>query len=343
MRMRKKKNTVYCIYCGEENTKWSIWCKKCKKILYSQRHPFVEFLFGNALDNVTDGVSDSIFNLIKNFLLTHLYGISLAASIIFTTTAFVINNLNDKTSEPVITHVSEKLVLKESNLCKDIESKDQVYTCPNGYTLKDQECIKTTRTKAKENNSCDEGYEYVNQKCVSKETFESIKSYTCGAPSGWTLDTKVWNDENPTGAPITITSKDIWWVACKSRSLSNGDARLQCSGPDDSCIAGWCYPGKLVDKAAGEEYFYDKSRHVDCLDGGTTGYAMTVKESCPSGTSSINGSCKKTREVHRTYSCETGKLNNNMCEKEEKIEAESVCPDGYTFSQECNKCIVSES
>lgn len=339
-RERKKKDNIYCIYCKEENHKKNILCTKCKKILWFQRHPLIDYILNNAKDNVTDDIGGNIFDLIKDFLISHLYGISLAATLLFTTTAIILNNINDNNNNTTINYVNEKLELKKLATCNDFDTKELNYICPEGYTLKDQECVKITTVKAKENNTCDKGYEYTNKKCVSTESIESTKSYTCELPKNWTYDTLVWDDNTPgPGKPITITSKDIWMIYCDSKLGVIDESKKICSGPNDQCSAQWCYPGKLVDDPMGMTYIHDKNRRVDCLSGGGAYYPMTVKETCPNKTTLINGVCKKTTDVHTTYSCDKGNLNNNMCEIEENVKAQKECPTDYTFNEECNTCV----
>lgn len=336
----KRKDTLYCIYCKEENSKKNIWCSKCKKLIWFQRHPLIDYIFNNTKDNIIDETSGNIFDFIKDFLISHLYGISLAATLLFTTAAIVLNNIGDKENNPNINYVSERLELKKLATCDNLDTKEMNYICPSGYTIKDQECIKVNSLKAKENNTCDEGYEYVDKKCVSIESSEPEKSYTCETPKNWTYDTLVWDEENPgPGKPITITSKDIWDIYCSSKVSVIDESKKICSGPTDKCTAQWCYPGKLVDDPLGITYIHDKTRRVDCLSGGGASYPMTVKETCPNNTTLINGVCKRTTDVHKNYSCDKGTLNNNTCEIEEKVEAQRECPTDYTFNEECNTCV----
>ncbi len=103
------KKKIYCVYCGTENLYNDDHCKKCKKELNPKNHLFRDFLYDHIKGDLKGNIEDNIFSLIKNFIISHLYGSSLIISVLFTTTVLVISNLNYHSSVTNITSVQDML------------------------------------------------------------------------------------------------------------------------------------------------------------------------------------------------------------------------------------------
>lgn len=330
--MANRRKNIYCVKCGIKNNIDHKRCKKCNTKLDQKDHLLFHYLKGEAISNIEDTAGETLFESIKTILIKHLYGIVLGASVIFTTTALIVNALSpDKNQENIIV-VDKKLKL--SNLCQFDDSVSKKSTCPDGFVLQEDTCLKITKTSAKVDYTCDAGYEYVNGTCVSMDSFPSNKRYWCDLPRGWTTSTKDVN-----GVLHHLTVNDIWYVHCSNKDPYRDD-RSECTSASDGCSAGYCFPGSLVNDEAGLPYF-DGTRK-DCLDGGSIRYSVTLTETCPIGTTMINGTCRKTANAYSNYSCDDGKLNGQDCEKEERQEPVLACPDGYQFDVTCNICVKED-
>lgn len=100
----ENKETIYCVYCGTENISTDIKCKKCKKDLHPKNEPFKDFLYRHIKDDLKGKVEDNIFSYLKNFIISHLYGVAMTVSIVFTVTAIIISS---KSSYKVVSSVNE--------------------------------------------------------------------------------------------------------------------------------------------------------------------------------------------------------------------------------------------
>ena len=122
-RRSKKEEPIYCAFCGAENIKDDTNCKKCKKDLHPKNEPFKDFLYTHIKDDLKGKVEDSIISYLKNFIISHLYGIAMTLSIVFT--AIVIIAM-PKSSYKVISSVDDINKTKANNDSKEIVAT--VYT-----------------------------------------------------------------------------------------------------------------------------------------------------------------------------------------------------------------------
>ncbi len=74
----------YCTECGAANKKSAIYCTECEKKIKSRHLPFSDFLTGHIKSDVKDGVTTSLFSLLKKAIVSHLYGTVLTLSVIAT-------------------------------------------------------------------------------------------------------------------------------------------------------------------------------------------------------------------------------------------------------------------
>ena len=86
---KKKAKKIYCVYCGTENDAALEKCTKCKKELYPKNHLFKDFLYEHIRDDLKDKVQDNIFSYLKNYIISHLYGVVMTVSVLFTGVALV--------------------------------------------------------------------------------------------------------------------------------------------------------------------------------------------------------------------------------------------------------------
>lgn len=147
----------YCTSCGATNKKSAIYCVECERKINEKHRPFYDFLEKRIKGKVRGIAEAGAFNLVKNFLISHLYGTVLAVSVIATSTVVVAtstpyiktvaapdpvvaasighNEENDKTevdsNEPVANEVEEtiteqpKTEEETDNKTKNIDSEEK--------------------------------------------------------------------------------------------------------------------------------------------------------------------------------------------------------------------------
>ncbi|MBR2802491.1 MAG: hypothetical protein IKE21_07940 [Erysipelotrichaceae bacterium] len=65
----------YCIFCGSPLTEGSDVCPSCRKQIPAKEDLFKEFLYRNTKDELKGKADDALFAVVKNWLLSHLYGL----------------------------------------------------------------------------------------------------------------------------------------------------------------------------------------------------------------------------------------------------------------------------
>lgn len=79
----------YCIYCGTEHAIEETVCRKCAKKLDPEENLLKDYLIAKTKDKLKGTVEDNLFELIKNYLLSHLYGVVVSVSVVFLATTSV--------------------------------------------------------------------------------------------------------------------------------------------------------------------------------------------------------------------------------------------------------------
>ena len=72
----------YCIYCGAENSVTAETCVHCEQNLLPKESLLKDFLVERVKDELKGNLQDTIYDAIKNFLLSHLYGTVMTVSIV---------------------------------------------------------------------------------------------------------------------------------------------------------------------------------------------------------------------------------------------------------------------
>lgn len=88
------KNKIYCVYCGSENNLEDKKCSKCKKQLDPKNTPFKDYLIDKVKDKVSGDIQENMFNLIIEYIKSHLYGFVLTCSILFAVTSGIVSLVN---------------------------------------------------------------------------------------------------------------------------------------------------------------------------------------------------------------------------------------------------------
>lgn len=121
----KETEIQYCTSCGAANKRSAVWCCECKQKIIVRHRPIVDFLKKRVKGKATGKMTQKLFDLIKDFILEHLYGVILTVSVVATTTTAVI------TATPYIEEVTtppfEKVVISEEPEVPAIEVTDGIF------------------------------------------------------------------------------------------------------------------------------------------------------------------------------------------------------------------------
>lgn len=73
---------IYCIHCGAENKPQDETCCKCGKKLNEKENLFRDFLMDHVKDEVKGKLGDGLFDAVKGWLMSHLYGCLVTISLV---------------------------------------------------------------------------------------------------------------------------------------------------------------------------------------------------------------------------------------------------------------------
>ncbi len=96
--------TKYCTHCGSANKKSAVICAECEKKIANSYRPFYDFLKKHTKDSLSGTVTDTVFSYIKNYLLSHIYGIALSVTIVASavSTVYGIEPHIEKIADPAL-------------------------------------------------------------------------------------------------------------------------------------------------------------------------------------------------------------------------------------------------
>jgi len=126
--MKKK---IFCVYCGTKNNINNKTCDNCLKKLDPKENQIIDYLKDHIKDDLKDKTKDGIFNILINFIRSHLYGFVLTLSIILSSSMIISSNLDNNNykvveNKPVEVNSylgsglnSSELTLKYFELLKD--------------------------------------------------------------------------------------------------------------------------------------------------------------------------------------------------------------------------------
>ena len=111
--MYTKDNEIYyCMHCGAANKKSAVECKECEKKIVSKHRPFYDFLKKHTKEEATGTAVDTVFGIVRRFLLSHVYGIVLSVTIVAAGIATVYADASyiKEVTKPAVQKVQDKTV-----------------------------------------------------------------------------------------------------------------------------------------------------------------------------------------------------------------------------------------
>jgi len=276
--MKSKK--IYCVYCGEKNNIKDLKCKKCNKKLNPKENMFFDYLKGKIKDDLKGKTEDTAFDIIKNFIISHLYGSIFTATLIFTIVSAIVTNIDNRD----IINVTEKpnILISNLNECVFTSSLRPLELCDEGYILEEGLCKKDIEVNAEENNGCPEGYFFNGTSCVSNMNYEKITDKECLLPDDGAYEVYI----APTGECVANYCNEWLDGQCQSGS----------GEPIDFTINEYCHDGTVM------------------LGGVCKSITnATLEYSCEEGILKNNNKCLITKEKESYMGCLDGYTYNEVC------------------------------
>ncbi len=90
-----KKTMKFCAHCGERHKPTEKICPKCKNKLPIKNGELKKYIKDHIKDNLKGKLTDSSLDLIKNYIISNLYGTILTISVIATITTIGITHVDD--------------------------------------------------------------------------------------------------------------------------------------------------------------------------------------------------------------------------------------------------------
>jgi hypothetical protein len=94
----------YCTHCGAANKKSAVECCECEKKITSKYRPFYDFLKKHTKEETSGVAVDTVFGIVRRFLLSHIYGILLSVTIVVAGVSMVygsVSHIKEVTKAPV--------------------------------------------------------------------------------------------------------------------------------------------------------------------------------------------------------------------------------------------------
>lgn len=254
-------------------------------------------------------------------------------------------------------------------------SKDNKYTCNEGYSLVNKKCVKEKESiKVSINYSCDSGYELKGSSCVKYNVKDATAKWGC--PSGYIMATDKYPDVCYKKETVPTS---IQYYYCPGEYTLMGTQCIKNTAITNATKEYYCSNNSIYNSTTGLCHLigvFSQCPSGTWLNGGAGDYKTcvtnpTIQYTCPSGTNKegtqcigqtlpidadyIKG-CNKGYEINQEtqmctkidyetpsykLSCESGYiLNNESCIKTISIKAKEkkYCPNNYTMK--LDNCII---
>ncbi|MBR3345100.1 MAG: hypothetical protein IKG34_13005 [Solobacterium sp.] len=107
----------YCIFCGAENSADADTCCACGRTMHPEEHLLKEYLYSKTKGKLKGKVEDSFLSVLKNWILSHLYGIVVTISLIALTVTTVSASFSSQ--PPYVRRISNPLTPAEQALAAE--------------------------------------------------------------------------------------------------------------------------------------------------------------------------------------------------------------------------------
>ncbi|MBQ1532452.1 MAG: hypothetical protein IIZ57_09945 [Solobacterium sp.] len=110
----------YCIFCGAENTADADTCCACGRTMHPEEHLLKEYLYKKTKGKLQGKAEDSFLSVLKNWILSHLYGLVVTISLVALATVTVSASFTSQ--PPYVRRISSPLTPAEQAVAANEES-----------------------------------------------------------------------------------------------------------------------------------------------------------------------------------------------------------------------------
>ena len=217
-------------------------------------------------------------------------------------------------------YCEEGYELKDDKCSKELDSVDSIvtYSCSDGFSLVNNQCIKKDTKSATYTKTCNNGYTLKGDKCVKTTTVNATSKYSC--PNGYTLNGNKCIKNTTKVAKVNYS--------CSKDYTLNGN----------KCVKTYTDKNKVVKDITCNSGCTLNSSKTSC----SCSTEPTYFYYCSKGTYSF-GKCVYTETPTTTYSCSSGTYKDNTCYITSTVNANTnyICDTGYTLKG--SNCVKSES
>ncbi len=301
---KNKEEKIYCVFCGEENPSKEKKCQSCGKKLNPHNHLFRDYLKDHIKDHIKEDAEDSIIQILKLWIIEHLYGVAITGALIFSVATIISTEIKahriKETISPVLAWKGKQPEVAK-DICLELDLVNQEKTCEEGFVLQENMCIREYTVPASVNSSCSAGYYPGNNICISNDTIPKVSVMSCTAaniPEG-----------RPSAAPERVIGSILQGGKCYVQFCMDrvNDAGVAWS-PGDACNNIELYENEPV----------------------YTSVCNAYEES--------DGSCRTTTNLIYSYFCSDGDLIGTECHLTEEKEVQFTCPENTEYHETCKKC-----
>ena len=144
-------NAIYCVWCGSENPADGQKCHKCGKKLDGKENLLRDFLVEHTKDKLKGDIDGTIYDALKNYLLSHLYSVIIAVAFAVTAVAAVVTAATPGPADHIVRVEQAPMVQQPTQPTQPTtealhyvltqEDKDEIYTCLRAFA----DCMEYTR------------------------------------------------------------------------------------------------------------------------------------------------------------------------------------------------------
>ena len=128
-------------------------------------------------------------DLLKKWIISHLYGLGMTAAILFTGVAIISNEISLSKYDMSSKKINSPIMIDDS--CKNLDVVEKTEICPEGYNLDSHQCVKINSHDAIEYLTCDDNFTMIGNFCISNYEISLTKHVSCTTDSinGTFIDT----------------------------------------------------------------------------------------------------------------------------------------------------------
>ena len=172
------KDEIYCVFCKEINQLSDKVCKKCHKKLDPKENMLLDYLKDHIKSDLVGKTEDKVISIIKNYIISHLYGAVFSVTLLFTIASALVLNAD---KYEVVTKKPDFLI--NEVVCDIQGAREPLKLCEEGYTLDDDVCVKREILAPVVTSTCRSGFTKYENECFSDMDYQKLSKQECIMPN----------------------------------------------------------------------------------------------------------------------------------------------------------------